>query len=148
MARYGESPVDILLVESDPDDAGQFTAAFAETSANTTIHTATDGESALEFIQQSGEREKAPPPDLIILDLHLPDKSGTEILTTLKGDPKLRRPPVIVMVDEDDEETAKRAYDLSANAFVPKPDNLEEFNEIIDAIVRFWLTAACLPPKP
>lgn len=142
------SSTDILLVESDSDNAGRFTEAFAKASVETAVHVVMDGESALEFIHQHGEHASAPSPDLIMLDLNLPDRSGTEILTTLKGDPELRRLPVIVMVGEDDEETAKRVYDLSANAFVPKPNDPEEFDEIIDAIGHFWLTTALLPPKP
>ena len=139
---------DILLVESDSDNVGRFTEAVAKAAVETSIHVVMDGESALEFIHQHGEHAGAPPPDLIILDLNLPDRSGTEILTTLKGDPELRRPPVIVMVEEGDEETAKRVYDLSANAFIPKPNDPEEFDETIDVIARFWLTTALLPPKP
>lgn len=142
----GES-VDVLLVESDQDDVDRIMDAFTRAYAKATIHVVRDKEDATEFIHQRGEHAEAPLPDLILLDLHLSDDGGEDLLATLKGDLELHRTPVLVMVAGDNEDTVKRVYDLDANAYIQKPDNPVRFNTVADAITRFWLTTARLPPE-
>lgn len=108
-------------MEPNLDNANRFREEFEKTSVETNVHVVTDGEKALEFIHQRSEHTDAPPPDLILLERHLSNESSEEILTTLKGDPKLREQPVLVMVSEDAENSARLAYDLNANASIQKP---------------------------
>ncbi|WP_222919111.1 response regulator [Natrinema sp. SYSU A 869] len=128
--RERDESVDVLLIESDPEDANRITEAFAQTYPEATTHVVGDKEDAVEFIHRHGEHADAPPPNLILLDLHLPEEDAIELLRTLKGDPKLRRQPVLVLVAEDTEEVAERTYDLSANAYIPKPDDPDQYDRL------------------
>lgn len=143
----GSRSVDVLLIESSSDDADRFIEALAGMDAETDIHIVANGEEALEFIHRRGEYTDVPLPDFILLDFHLPDASGADLLKTLKDDPELRRLPVLVMMESEDEETIRRAYELNANAYIPKPAPPEEFDRVIKTIVDFWFKTALLPPK-
>lgn len=139
--------IDLLLVESDSDTANRFLEAFKKLSYKTNIHIAATKEQALEVIHQRGDEPEAPPPDLILLSLDLPDEDSQDLLTTLKSDPKLRRPPVLAMFATDDEETVRHAYDLNANAYLRKPDQPDQFDKVATSVADFWFDTAHLPPK-
>lgn len=138
---------DILLIESQPQDAAPFIESFEETDATETVHVVSDGDEALEYIHQKGEYEGAPRPDLIILDLHVSGTSGEDILSELNGQPELRSIPLLVFTTSDTEEVVARCYELSANAYLDKPDTEEEFVTLAQTIEDFWLKLAHLPPK-
>lgn len=89
---------------------------------------ARDGEQALEFLRQ----EK---PDLIILDLVLPLRSGFDVLQELKKDTTRKDVPVIVLSNLGGSADVRRALDLGANAYMVKSDNT--ILEVIDAIKKF-----------
>ena len=100
----------------------------------------TTGGSALKAV----ERE---PPDLILLDLNLPKKSGPEVLAEIKADPWLRRIPVVILTVSKAEEDVLKSYNLHANCYITKPVNLDQFLEVVKSIEDFWLTVVMLPPR-
>ena len=97
-----------------------------------------DGVEAMAFLHRQDRYECAPRPDLILLDLGLPKKSGLEVLAEIKGDPCLKRIPVVVLTGSDAEEDVAGAYDLHANAYTKKPADVEEFTSAIRGIEEFW----------
>src|SRR5262249_14936213 len=84
------TPVRILLVEDSPDDADLMTEALKERTLLPDVHLVEDGEEAMAFLHGRGRFVAAPRPHLILLDLHLPRKSGFEVLAEAKQDPELR----------------------------------------------------------
>ena len=121
-------PIDILLVEDDPGDELITREAFEHNKIKNTLHVARDGEEGLDFLYKRGEYESAPRPDLILLDLNLPDMSGTDILAKIKGDGSpLRRTPVVVLTTTDDTIEIQRCYDLGCNVYITKPVDYESF---------------------
>ena len=82
---------------------------------NELIHAA-DGTTALAHL--NGELSEEGHAFLVLLDLNLPDMSGTTILEHMKSDPRLKRFPVIVLTTTDDEREIQRCYDLGANAYM------------------------------
>jgi chemotaxis family two-component system response regulator Rcp1 len=138
-------PVQILLVEDNPDHAALMLYAFAEGSFDVAVHVVEDGEEALCFLRRLGAHANAPAVELILLDLQLPRVSGQEVLAEIKQDPHLRRIPVMVLTSSDDEEVVMAVHDLHANCFVPKPGNQEEFAQIIQRIETFWCGSARRP---
>lgn len=138
---------DILLIESEPDDITPFVEAFETTETTESVYVVADGESALDFLHQRHGYRDAPRPDLILLDLHISGPDGQEILAELNERSELRRIPVIVVTESDSAEHVAQSYDLNANAFVHKPGRSTEFEELAEAIERFWLRAVHLPPK-
>jgi chemotaxis family two-component system response regulator Rcp1 len=140
-------PVDILLVEDNPGDVRLAKEALKECKIDNTVYVAQDGIEALAFLRKEGEHEKAPRPDLILLDLNLPRKSGREVLAEVKADPSLRRIPIVVMTVSRDEEDVLKAYNLHANCYITKPIDFGQFIRITKSIEDFWFRIVKLPPK-
>ena len=110
------------------------------------LHWVEDGETAMEFLRQSGEYGNAPRPDLILLDLNLPGMDGREVLSEVKSDPVLKRIPVVILTTSTDEEDVLRAYNLNANCYITKPVDVQQFIDAVGLIEDFWLAAVKLPP--
>lgn len=142
-----QQPFDILLVEPNPDDISPVIDSFEATEVTDEVHIVSDGNQALDFIHQRGDYDDAPQPDLILLDIHLPGRSGDEILEELNKQSELQRIPVIVLTTSDSAEDVARMYELNANAYVKKPDTSSRFAKLAQAIEDFWLKTAHLPPK-
>jgi CheY-like chemotaxis protein len=104
-----------------------------------------DGEEALAFLYRRGPYTTAPRPDLILLDLNLPRRSGREVLAEIKVDENLRRIPVVVLTSSEAEQDILASYDLNANCYITKPVDLEQFIRVVRSIEDFWLTVVKLP---
>jgi len=146
MTERGEcQAVDVLLVEDDPGDILMTREAFEHHKIQNKLHVVTDGEQALQFLNQTGEYADAPRPGLILLDLNLPRRSGHEVLAELKEDPGLRVIPVVILTTSQAEEDILRSYSLHANAYVSKPVDFERFMDVIRQIDSFFVTVVKLP---
>jgi CheY-like chemotaxis protein len=106
---------------------------------------AKDGVEALAFLRREGRYAEAKTPDLILLDLNLPRKSGREVLAEIKGDEQLRMIPVVVLTTSADEQDIARAYSNHANCYLTKPVDLDQFLRVVHSIENFWLTLVKLP---
>ena len=136
---------EILLVEDNMADAELTMDTFAEVNSATTVHHVSDGEDALAFLRKEGKHIDAPEPDLILLDLNLPRKNGREVLSEIKTDRRLKLIPVIVLSSSSSPNDVLNSYDLHANCYLHKPENLSGFNRIVSAINDYWLNLASLP---
>jgi len=138
-------PIQILLVEDSPGDVDLTIEAMREAKVANELRVAIDGVIAMAFLRREGEYAAAPRPDLVLLDLNLPRKNGTEVLAEMRADPLLRSIPVAVLTTSKAESDILRSYELGANCFITKPVRLQEFLEVIQAIQDFWLTIVRLP---
>lgn len=138
-------PLEMLLVEDNPDDVDLTIEALEDTKVANRLHVVTDGIAALSFLRREGKYAQAPRPAIILLDLNLPKKDGREVLADIKADPVLRRIPVVVLTTSSAEDDIQRAYDLHANCYITKPVDFEQFVRVIQAIENFWLTVVQLP---
>ncbi len=139
-------PIEILLVEDNPGDARLTREAFADASVSNNLSVVGDGEQAMAFLRREGDYAGAPRPDLILLDLNLPRKSGREVLEDVKTDPRLLSIPIVVMTTSEAEGDIVNSYYHHANAYVTKPVDLDRFIDVVSKIEGFWLTVAKLPP--
>lgn len=146
MSQHLIQTIDILLVEDNPADVRLTIEALKEAKVHNNLHIATDGAEAVSFLRREGKFSEAPRPDLILLDLNLPRKDGREVLEEIKSDPALKSIPVVVLTTSEAEEDILRAYNLSANCYVTKPVDLEQFIKVVNSIENFWLTIVKLPP--
>jgi chemotaxis family two-component system response regulator Rcp1 len=137
--------IEILLVEDNPGDVRLIQEALRDGKVWNNPHVVSDGEAALDFVYRRGVYADKPRPDLVLLDLNLPKKDGREVLAVIKGDPELRRIPVVVLTTSKEEEDVLRAYNLAANCYVAKPVEFDEFMKVIQMIEDFWLTIVALP---
>ena len=138
-------PADVLLVEDNPGDVRLTQEAFREGRIKTRIHVATDGIEALKFLEQTGEYEDAPRPDIVLLDLNLPRKNGDEVLEEMNSDPELDHIPVIILTSSAAEEDVAKLYDYNANAYLTKPVDPDEFIDTVRTLEEFWLSVVRLP---
>jgi len=146
MKERFDRPVEILLVDDNPGDIRLLQEAFREGKVPSNRSVATDGEEAMAFLRRSGPFASATRPDLILLDLNLPRKSGTTVLAEIRSDPELSQIPVIVLSSSAAEQDIARAYELHANCYITKPLDLEQFFRVVGLIEDFWLTLVELPP--
>ena len=143
-AHRGE-PIEVLLVEDSPDDADLTIDALRNGRVRNRITHVEDGVQAMTYLRRLGPYADAPRPDLILLDLNLPRKSGREVLAEIKQDPDLRRIPVVIMTSSDDEKDILAAYNLYVNCYVTKPVDLDQFVGVVKSIEHFWFSIVKLP---
>jgi len=139
--------VDLLLVEDNPGDVRLTEEALRDASMPVNLSVATDGAEAIEFLHRRGKYKNAPRPDLILLDLNLPKKTGPEVLSDIKCDPDLKRIPVLVMTTSSEQDDVQKAYSLNANCYITKPIQLDDFLNVVQSIENFWLKTALLPER-
>jgi CheY-like chemotaxis protein len=144
-ALHPDTVLSVLLVEDDPGDVLIAREALAAGRLSTDLHVVTDGVDALAYLRQTDEFSEAVRPDLILLDLNLPRKSGHEVLAEVKQDPALRRIPVVVLTTSQAQEDIAKSYDLHASAHVSKPADFDEFTEVVRQIDEFFGNVAELP---
>lgn len=136
---------EILLVEDSQGDIRLIREALREICGEHVLHVVNDGVEALAFLHRCGAYVSAPRPDLILLDLNLPRKSGREVLRELKADAALGEIPVIVLTTSAADEDIAFSYRTHASSYIVKPVNLDRFFEVIGSIGAYWSRIACLP---
>jgi CheY-like chemotaxis protein len=139
--------VSVLLVEDDPGDVLLIREAFADHKVGNGLTVVSDGVEAMRYVRGEGEYAGRVRPDLILLDLNLPRKSGAEVLAEIKTDPELSMIPVVVLTTSQSEEDVMRSYKMHANAFITKPVDFDRFGEIVHQIDDFFIGVVKLPPK-
>ena len=136
----------VLLVEDNPGDVRLTREALRDSKLRNHLIVAEDGIEALAVLRKEGQYASIATPDLILLDLNLPRKSGREVLAEIKADPILRHIPVVVLTTSSADQDIVDVYDLQANCYVVKPVGLNEFITIVRSIEDFWLSIVKLPP--
>ncbi|UCD56442.1 MAG: response regulator [Candidatus Hydrogenedentota bacterium] len=132
----------ILLVEDDENDVRLIQRALRKGDVPNPIEVVRDGERALDYLFAQGEyadRDRYPLPSLVLLDLKLPKYSGHEVLERIKGEPVLRRLPVVVLTSSTESADINRAYDLGANSYLVKPVRLDDLEKLAQATHLYWL---------
>jgi chemotaxis family two-component system response regulator Rcp1 len=137
--------IEILLVEDRPGDIRLTREAFHHEGKPLHLHHAWDGAEAMDFLKRKGSFADAPRPDLILLDLDIPEMDGREVLARIKGDPNLMAIPTIILTTSDSNADILLCYKLHANCYLHKPANWDELDYLATIIDRFWLTKGKLP---
>ncbi len=132
-------PYQILLAEESAADVGIVRIALRDQDLDHVLHVARDGEEAISFIQKADKDRKAPGPDLLLLDMHLPKYNGEEILKCLRSTEFYAQIPVVVMTSSDAPADHDRAQKHAAMFYFRKPSRLDEFIQL-GVIVRDILT--------
>ena len=140
-------PIEILLVEDSASDVRLTREAMDSAKVLNNLNVVGDGVEAMNYLRREGKYANAPRPDLILLDLNMPRKDGREVLAEVKGDPDLKRIPVVILTVSKAEEDVLKAYNLHANCYISKPVNLAQFLKVVESIESFWLTIVELPPN-
>lgn len=145
-----DAPIEILLVEDNPNDVELTLHVFREHHLANRIHVARDGAEALEYVFGAGEagEPRAPTiPKVILLDLKLPKVDGLEVLRRLKADSRTRTIPVVVLTSSREERDIVESYQLGVNSYIVKPVDFEQFTEAVRQVGFYWLLLN-QPPAP
>ncbi|NTS63846.1 response regulator [Sphingomonas sp. HHU CXW] len=130
--------VNIVMIEDDEGHARLIEKNIRRAGILNDIRHFTDGTSALDYLFKAEDGPQRNGPALVLLDLNLPDMSGTDILAQIKGsDGPVRRTPVVVLTTTDDKVEIQRCYDLGANVYITKPVNYESFAQAIRQLGLF-----------
>jgi two-component system response regulator len=141
--------IEILLVEDNPEDLALAQRALRKADVSNRIQVARDGAEALEFIFCEGpfaSRKIEDTPKVILLDLKLPKVDGLEVLKRIKGDPRTRAIPVVVLTSSQEQSDVVESYQLGVNSYIVKPVNFERFVEAVQQLGMYWLLLN-QPPK-
>ena len=132
--------VTIVMIEDDEGHARLIEKNIRRAGVHNEVVPFLNGTEALDFVlgkDRSG-LVSAGRFLLILLDLNLPDMSGTDILTKIKADGSpLKRTPVVVLTTTDDKVEIQRCYDLGCNVYITKPVNYESFAQAIRQLGLF-----------
>ena len=140
-----QQPVDILLVEDNPDHVELILKVLQDNNVLNQVHVVTNGEKALNFLYQREEYAEAPRPGLILLDIKLPRVDGTEVLRRIKADPRLESIPVVMLTSSVSEQEMVESYSRGANSYIIKPVGFEQFAKVIKDLKLYWLVISVLP---
>lgn len=133
-----ERAVNIVMIEDDEGHARLIEKNIRRAGISNPVRHFLDGTSALKFLYEDPQGPVHSGPSLILLDLNLPDMSGTDILLRIKAeDSPLKRAPVVVLTTTDDKVEIQRCYDLGCNVYITKPVNYENFADAIKQLGLF-----------
>jgi two-component system, chemotaxis family, response regulator Rcp1 len=138
------TPIEVLVVESNPADALLTLTAFHAAGLTNGMHCVREGEDAIMYLRREGPYVAARVPDLIFLDLSQPRMSALLALQVIKSTPALSHIPVVVAADAEDPAFVEAVYSLNANCFIRKPTELVEFLRCIESCYEYWVSVVTL----
>jgi two-component system, chemotaxis family, response regulator Rcp1 len=141
----GSRPAEILLVEDNDNDVVLTREGFRLARFAANLHHVPDGEECMAFLRKQGRYAGAPTPDLVLLDLNMPRKDGSEVLAEMIADDQLKHLPVIVLTTSRADTDVLRMYQLRCSAYMVKPVDFEKLVEAIKVIGKYWFTLVVLP---
>jgi CheY-like chemotaxis protein len=127
-----------VLLYAEDEDAAVFLLEMALKEANIsiTLHRVSDGEEALAFLHHDGAYLRAPKPDIVLLDLNLPRKSGHEVLSAIREDNNLRDLPVVIFTSSSAISDRRKSMALGAQLHITKPSSFDGFVKAIREACR------------
>lgn len=147
MGPGSPSPVRILVVDDDPGDVLMIEEALEDSDVDKVIDVVNDGQEAMEFLRREGRHTEARRPDVILLDLNMPRMDGRQVLGEVKQDEDLRTIPIVVLTTSNADTDIVGSYTLQANAYVTKPIDLDDFNDVVRRIDEFFGRVVVLPKR-
>lgn len=140
----------LLIVEDSNEDFEVLQRFVRQSPTIVPIQRCINGDQALAFLYRTGDyvnRESAPRPGLIVLDLNLPGTDGREVLRRIKEDEKLKTIPVVVFTTSDNPKDVAECYQYGANSYIVKPINFARLKRDIQILVDYWFEVIVLPTQ-
>ncbi len=137
--------IHVLLVEDNLADVTLIVEAFKGCQKPIQVTRVKDGEEALQYLRGQSHLAQTHRPDLVLLDLNMPKKSGLEVLNEIKSDPELKEIPVVVLTNSKMQSDIQKAYESKANFYIVKPSDLDELFGVAKYLETIWLKSVDSP---
>ncbi|HEX9653329.1 MAG TPA: response regulator [bacterium] len=141
-------PLSLLVAEDDQDDRLMIREALDESQLPHQIDFVKNGAELMDYLYCHGtfaHRSGQPLPQLLLLDLNMPEKGGYEVLSEIKANPELRRIPTVMLTTSQAERDIVRAYDLGVSSFITKPVTFGALVDLMKALAKYWFEIVVLP---
>jgi CheY-like chemotaxis protein len=135
--------IHILLIEDNEGDILLTLEGLEDGRVANKVSVIRDGKAAIDFFETTTDKSEIP--DLVLLDINLPKKSGHEVLQYIKKSEKYNRLPVIMLTTSSSERDILSAYKHYANCYITKPIDVSEFMNAIAKIKDFWINIVTIP---
>jgi len=135
-------------VEDDQEDAVLTLRALKKDNIENRVYVVRDGMEALDFLFCANRYAKRNPhdmPELILLDMELPNINGLEVLRRVRADRRTQRLPVVILSSSNEEQIILESYKSGANSYVCKPTDFAQFMESVQQLGTYWLTRKAMP---
>jgi two-component system, response regulator len=146
-----DAGIDVLIIEDNLYDVDLTKHALKDQLLSDRIKAIHDGAEALDYILCRGDHARRDPlqqPKLILLDLHLPQVGGLEILRRIRANPGTADIPVVILTHSKEDSNIVEGYKLGANSFLVKRHDFDEFMKAVQALGIYWLQMNRPPIKP
>jgi CheY-like chemotaxis protein len=130
-------PIEILIIEDNPGDVYLLRMALENVRFPLHLTVLEDGEAAIRYFLAEKPSAAHPWPDLILLDVNLPKKSGYEVLAALRAHPKASRVPALIVSSSGAERDVRLAYELGAHRYIQKRVDMEDLDQIAGGVEAF-----------
>jgi len=138
----------ILLAEDDENDVMLMKMAYSRIQMANPLFVVNDGAKVIEYLDGHGEyadRNRSPLPFLLLLDLKMPRKNGFEVLSWIRSNPGLKRLAVVIFTSSQEPKDINLAYDLGANSYATKQDNLDSLVDVLKRLEGWWIAVNKIP---
>lgn len=139
-------PLAVLLAEDSPVQAQLVEFIIEEIPELELAAKVEDGSYALAYLRRQGEYADAKRPDLVLLDINMPEVDGFEVLNAMKADPELSNIPVVMLTSSTADEDVAKSYASGASTYIEKPVDDQKLKDILKQFGQYW-SRAKLPPK-
>ena len=137
----------ILIIDDSETDAKIMQQALSNVMIGNTVSILNNASDAIDLLNQKEGFKNAETPNLILLDLNMPDLNGFEFLRVVKKDPRFMHIPIIIVSGTQEKSDIIESYKLGANCFISKPTDIAKFTSTVAVINDFWLGVASLPEE-
>lgn len=135
---------EVLIVADEPQTLRLAVNGFRERDQGP-IHVVRNGAEALRFLRRDGEHATAALPDLVLMDVTLPDVAGHEVFAEIRSDPFLSTLPVVLMTEAREDSDIVMTCGSGGRCYVSRPTGADQFSRTIDAIEQFWFRVVRFP---
>jgi CheY-like chemotaxis protein len=137
----------ILYAEDEENDVFFLERAFKLADSPHTLKAVPDGAQAIEYLAGRGyftDRSRYPLPDLILLDINMPKKSGLDVLEWVRSQPHYKSLPTLILTSSTRSEDMEAARQLGADDYLFKPSDPLKLVEVVKSIQEHWLSRSVI----
>lgn len=139
-------PFEVLVVEDEPADVELIRMALTTGPYQCNVSVALNGREALDYLKSHPTHTQGSP-DLVLLDLNMPQMNGHEVLQAMKADLSLAAIPVVVLTTSEADKDVRSCYGLRAGGFVTKPTEVDDLVQVVHCIEEYWFSTVQRPPR-